>query len=181
MLKTNLAGATSHNIQKSSGRTRYSGEPDKPMSEPPRTGAWTGFEGVKDNFPRDQVLDIVPVPKPRMTQTDKWKKRKPVVQYFSYANHLKLLKPKVNWTRLSLNFVLPMPKSWSNKKRREMVNKPHQQKPDLDNLVKAFKDALLKDDSKVWCYGLIIKTWGIEGKIILDPSLRPVPNSSQHN
>jgi Holliday junction resolvase RusA-like endonuclease len=112
-----------------------------------------------------------------MTQADKWKKRKPVVRYFEYANRLKIINPAVSWEPLSLHFVLPMPKSWSKKKREAMKNKPHTQKPDLDNLVKAFKDALLAEDSDVWMYKLIMKTWGEEGCIIVNPKLRPVSTS----
>ena len=31
-----------------------------------------------------------------------------------------------------------------------MLGKPHQQRPDIDNLVKAVLDALCEDDSFVW-------------------------------
>jgi Holliday junction resolvase RusA-like endonuclease len=46
-----------------------------------------------------------------------------------------------------------------------MRGKPHTQKPDVDNLCKAFNDAVLDDDSAVWSqWGE--KIWGDEGKII---------------
>lgn len=51
---------------------------------------------------------------------------------------------------LSIQFFIPVPDSWSNKKKLEMHNEPHQQKPDIDNLVKGFLDAFLVDDSSVW-------------------------------
>ena len=48
-----------------------------------------------------------------------------------------------------------------------MRGKPHRQKPDLDNLVKAFKDALLKDDKGVHTYGIMQKIWGDTGEIVV--------------
>ena len=59
-----------------------------------------------------------------MTQSDRWRKRPPVVRYFEYANKLKELNPEIDWEPLSLLFVLPMPKSWSKKKRAEMEGEP---------------------------------------------------------
>lgn len=116
-----------------------------------------------------QILRITPLPKIRMVRSDKWKKRPAVIRYWKYADKLRSLKPEVNWEKLSLQFVLPMPKSWSKKKKEEMYLKPHKQTPDLDNLVKAFKDVLLKQDSMVWCYVSITKVWGKEGSIIINP------------
>lgn len=46
-------------------------------------------------------------------------------------------------------FYMPMPRSWSEKKRKEHVGNPHRQKPDLDNLIKALGDALYGDDSSI--------------------------------
>lgn len=47
-----------------------------------------------------------------------------------------------------------MPKSWSKKKREEMRDRPHTQKPDADNIAKAILDGLqqggaFEDDSRV--------------------------------
>ncbi|HHE6457291.1 TPA: RusA family crossover junction endodeoxyribonuclease, partial [Proteus mirabilis] len=33
-----------------------------------------------------KVFNIEPVPKPRMTQADKWKKRPPVLKYFAFKD-----------------------------------------------------------------------------------------------
>lgn len=116
--------------------------------------------------------DIIPVPKPRMTQRDKWLKppRTPVQNYWNYKDVLKgfsLRDKYVVSNPLSLIFVLPMPISWSNKKCERMVTQPHTQKPDLDNLIKAFKDALCIDDSHIYAYDHIRKVWGYEGKILI--------------
>lgn len=43
--------------------------------------------------------------------------------------------------RLELLFVLPLPQSWSRKKRIAFNGKPHVARPDLDNLEKVVKDA----------------------------------------
>ena len=120
------------------------------------------------------ILKITPVPKPRMTQSDRWKKRPCVVRYRAFADELRILAAQNNYivkNPLSVTFVLPMPKSWSKKKKLEMDGKPHTQTPDLDNLLKAFQDVLLKDDSGVHTYKNVRKIWGIEGLIIINEEL----------
>ena len=64
-----------------------------------------------------------------------------------------------------ITFILPMPQSWSRKKRIETHGKPHQQKPDLDNLLKALADAVHEEDCRIWNYGSITKLWGETGAI----------------
>jgi len=116
------------------------------------------------------TLNIVPVAKPRMTQSDKWKKRPATDKYWLFKKELKILCHLCRWTPrddLDVKFVIPMPTSWSEKKRKLMDGKPHQQRPDLDNLVKAFKDALLEEDSHVHTYNNMSKVWGRSGAIIL--------------
>ena len=116
------------------------------------------------------TLNIVPVAKPRMTQSDKWKKRPATDKYWKFKDDLKMLcflcrwKPKDD---LDVKFVIPMPISWSKKKRLKMDGQPHKQRPDLDNLIKAFKDALLIEDSHIHTYQNMQKVWGREGQIIL--------------
>lgn len=53
---------------------------------------------------------------------------------------------------LDVSFIMPMPKSWSKKKRAAMNGKPHTARPDIDNLVKALMDGMicLKDDCTVY-------------------------------
>jgi len=114
------------------------------------------------------AFKLTPVGKPRMTQRDKW--RPAAKRYYAYANHLQLLARQDKYTLtvpLSANFYLPMPKSWSKKKREEMNGKPHTQKPDLSNLLKAFEDALLNDDSGVWRYEDCGKYWSDRGLIVV--------------
>lgn len=97
------------------------------------------------------IFDITPVAKPRMTQRDKWK---PAAQrYYTYADELRHRAALVDYVlgdTVDVIFHLPMPKSWSKKRKAEMAGQPHQQRPDADNLGKAFKDALAAEDSHVY-------------------------------
>lgn len=110
-------------------------------------------------------LSIVPVPKPRMTQSDRWRSRPCTERYWRYKDELKILwgdreLPDTYWAI----FTVPMPKSWSKKKCLEMDGKPHKVKADADNLGKGFQDALWNDDSGIWDVRFT-KYWGTEGSI----------------
>jgi len=49
-----------------------------------------------------------------------------------------------------IQFHIPMSKT-AHKRRPEIANQPHLEKPDLDNLIKGFLDAFKKeDDCKIW-------------------------------
>lgn len=116
------------------------------------------------------TLNINPVAKPRMTQSDKWKKRPATDKYWKFKDDLKLLCFIARWMPkddLDVTFVLPMPESWSERKKRKTDGAPHKQRPDLDNLIKAFKDALLIEDSHVHTYHKMKKVWGRQGQIIV--------------
>ena len=108
-------------------------------------------------------LNISPVPKPRMTKADTWKKRPVVLKYWAFCDQLRGFNLDVGDT-LDVTFVIPMAESWSNKKKIELDGQPHRQKPDIDNLVKAFLDAIFKDDSHVWSIRAE-KIWGKNGMI----------------
>jgi Holliday junction resolvase RusA-like endonuclease len=49
-----------------------------------------------------------------------------------------------------------------------MVGRPHQQKPDLDNLLKALVDACYQEDKGIWNYGELKKLWDYKGSIIIE-------------
>jgi Holliday junction resolvase RusA-like endonuclease len=49
----------------------------------------------------------------------------------------------------SITFVIPVPRSWSNKKKKLYHGTFHQSKPDIDNLQKAFLDSLMKEDKQI--------------------------------
>lgn len=110
-------------------------------------------------------ISIVPVGKPRQTQSDRWKQRPVVVRYRAFCDELRLKLPGYRVPEgLVITFYLPMPLSWSNKKRVREDGKPHKQRPDIDNLVKSFLDALCEDDSYVWRVEAQ-KYWSVSGAI----------------
>ena len=101
---------------------------------------------------------IPPIPKPRMTQADKKPDRRPgrpkwrpcVVRYRTFENMCianRVVVPKCN---SHIIFFLPMPRSWSKKKREKFYLMPHRQKPDRSNLVKAIEDATTKNDQDIF-------------------------------
>ena len=102
------------------------------------------------------VIPLVPYPAPR-PRFSKWGTYNPK----KYTDHKKaiatLAKCVFNGTekpvKLSCIFYMPIPKSWSKKKRLEAVGQYHIKKPDSDNLLKTIKDALSGiayiDDSQV--------------------------------
>ena len=100
-------------------------------------------------------LDINPCSKPRMTRADKWKKRQSVLKFFAFRD---AVRQDESWKTFELldmdsfeiEFHVPMPKSWSKKKKIQFNGKPHQQRPDLDNYLKAWKDSVYEEDSVVW-------------------------------
>ncbi len=97
-----------------------------------------------------QVLSITPVPKPRMTQRDKWNPSKATLRYRAYKDDLNNLFKDEIPARLEVVFGMPMPPSWSEKKKKLKNITPHQQKPDIDNLVKGLLDDLCEDDAYVY-------------------------------
>lgn len=113
------------------------------------------------------LIWIDPVPKPRMTMRDRWAKRKCVVRYFRFCDDLRASGASLG-VGDSIFFGIPMPGSWSKKKRKAMVGCPHDQKPDIDNLLKAVMDALVKDDCKIWQIGCIEKRWSETGFIMIN-------------
>ena len=115
-------------------------------------------------------LPVSPYPKPRMTRSDKWKKRPIVVAYREWCDAIRTLMRGQILPDCGANIVfnVPMPASWSGKKRAQMDGQPHQQTPDLDNYVKALSDALNKDDSTIWHYAGLTKRWAFEGSIEIE-------------
>jgi len=112
-------------------------------------------------------FDITPVPKPRQTQSDRWKKRPCVVRYREFKDQIKALGLDVPETGCRLIFVLPMPESWTKKKRAQMNGQPHQQRPDTDNMIKAVLDAVHAEDSQIY-HVESLKFWGEAGAIIVE-------------
>lgn len=113
---------------------------------------------------------VTPTPKPTQTAADRWKQRPPVMRYRAFADRCRELGMTLENGDHVL-FLLPMPPSWSAKKRAAHVGQPHTQKPDTDNLCKAFGDAVLKEDEGLWCVSLE-KRWGETGEIVVTRKIR---------
>lgn len=110
---------------------------------------------------------VSPVPKPRMTQSDRWKKRPAVLRYRAFCDEVRGLGIQLRPTGDRVIFILPMPKSWSKKKRAVMLGQPHQGKPDADNMLKALWDAVHQEDKHIF-HADALKFWGEEGQIIIE-------------
>lgn len=118
------------------------------------------------NRPRVAKYLVTPLGKPRMTRSDRRKERPPVARYRLFCDDVRLHEIRVPEAGAHITYVLPMPKSWSKKKRAAMDGQPHQQKPDVDNLTKALLDALFEDDAHIWDVRTS-KRWGEVGMIII--------------
>ena len=126
------------------------------------------------------LFDLVPVSAPRMTQSDRWrlnpehpdinKRQRPVVtKYFAYKNELIRQGKQINFEMkeiLDVLFLIPMPNSWSDKKKERMNGMPMKVKPDTDNLIKAIKDTFCKNDSHIY-REISEKRWAFKGSIII--------------
>jgi Holliday junction resolvase RusA-like endonuclease len=129
---------------------------------------------------RFYLFDVAPVSKPRMTQSDKWKtnpehpdinkrQRPSVTRYWAYKNVLKTQAKEMNFEMkpiLDVLFLLPMPNSWSNKKKELHNGLPVTVKPDTDNLIKAIKDIFCENDSHIW-RDIGEKRWAFKGSVIV--------------
>ena len=126
------------------------------------------------------MFDVIPMGAVRMTQSDKWKtnpihpdpnkrQREVVRRYFKFKNDLfeQALQMKFELgTFLDAVYFIPMPTSWSEKKRKNMVGLPCKVKPDTDNITKAIKDALKIEDGEVW-WEKAEKRWAYLGSIVI--------------
>jgi Holliday junction resolvase RusA-like endonuclease len=133
-----------------------------------------------DNKRKFYLFDIVPVSAPRMTQSDRWKtnpehpdinkrQRPAVTRYFAYKKLLLIQAKQMNYeikAVIDLLFIIPMPNSWSKKKKERMNGLPCKVKPDTDNLTKAVKDTFCKNDSHIW-KETAEKRWGYKGSLII--------------
>lgn len=93
---------------------------------------------------------------------DGYKRKKRILRYFQYKKALREEAARVGFQIPNdgawIRFHLPMPPSWSKKKKFRMEFQPHQSRPDASNLHKAFEDALREDDMKIWDYR-VTKLW----------------------
>ena len=123
------------------------------------------------------VLNITPQTHVRATQGDRiffrikrdllrppgLKRLKRLERYNEYKLSLAALAKEQHFSfpeqGASITFFIPVPKSWSKKKKKLYHGTLHQSKPDLDNLLKAATDSLLSEDKVIAHYGELCKVW----------------------
>ena len=114
---------------------------------------------------------VTPQPKVRMTRRDTWatdKVRPSVQKWRAFVQDVKRLGITVQ-DGDSITYVIPMPASWSRKKRAAMEGLLHRQKPDIDNIEGGLLDAALPDgDEAIAELGAKRKVWGVVGEIIIE-------------
>lgn len=71
------------------------------------------------------------------------------MRYFNFRDKVKQLGILIE-NGDTIIFNIPMPKSWTKKKARNMLAQPHQQKPDIDNLAKALLDSIYEEDCHIY-------------------------------
>src|SRR6266849_3945607 len=91
-----------------------------------------------------------------------YKRKLRILKYFQYKKALRQEADRVGFELPDfgawIKFHLPVPPSWSKKKKFRMNFQPHQSRPDASNLHKAFEDSLKEQDMKVWDYH-VTKFW----------------------
>lgn len=126
------------------------------------------------------MFDVIPMGAPRMTQADKWKtnpnhpdpnyrQREVVTRYFQVKNTMLWQAVQMKFELgdvLEAIYFLPMPDSWSQKKKDAMIGTIHDSKPDVDNISKLCQDVFKKDDSAVW-WNNCRKYWAYTGAILI--------------
>lgn len=110
------------------------------------------------SIPDVQVIPMLAVPKPRMSQRDAWSSRPVVERYKAFCDEIRLRGARLPYA-YRLEFVLPMPASWPEDLKEEMDGKLHLLTPDTSNLQKATEDALVKQDQVIHTLSAT-KRWG---------------------
>lgn len=110
---------------------------------------------------------VEPMGAPRMTRSDKWRQpARPCVQrYWDYRDDIRAVVGDVAIVPdgIVVRAFIPMPASWSKKKKEETAGKPHRVRPDHDNISKGILDAIFAEDGAVWM-GYCEKRWCHEGE-----------------
>jgi Holliday junction resolvase RusA-like endonuclease len=120
------------------------------------------------------IIALNPQTNVRSTQGDVWffripehklsdyglKRKKRLEKYNQYKRDLKFqyeaLALDLSEGKFKVVFYIPLAKSYRPKRdigeieRSKMNNAPHKRKPDYDNLLKAFGDAIFENDSFIW-------------------------------
>ena len=104
-------------------------------------------------------IPIQPMGAVRTTQRQKFVDER-AKKYLEYKRHIAWLTrqhiktPTKNPILVEVTFYMPIPKSWSQKKKDHSNGAIHKSKPDIDNLIKGLFDSLNKvawaDDNQVY-------------------------------
>lgn len=90
---------------------------------------------------------------PHCLSQENLNRKKRLERYNDYKDDLRGLAKKAGFEMpvagWALYFYIPMPKSWSKKKKELMKGQLHLQKPDIDNFEKGFYDALSVVDEQI--------------------------------
>lgn len=82
------------------------------------------------------------------------KRKRLLEKYNDYKKRLVQVAKQANFnlpnSGAHIIFHIPVSRSWPKYKKKAYHDKPHEHKPDWDNLAKAFQEPLLKQDSTVW-------------------------------
>lgn len=98
------------------------------------------------------------IPEHKLSKPGFARKRR-LIAYNDYKEAIRLLAEAQQFElpvcNFHVKFFFPVSESWSKKKKSQKLNTPHDQKPDIDNLLKPVMDSLLsqkhgKNDTKVW-------------------------------
>jgi Holliday junction resolvase RusA-like endonuclease len=91
------------------------------------------------------------------------KRKKYIERYNQYKEDLRneasdknFIIPDHNW---SVVFFVPVPKSWTKKKKAQQHLKLHRPRPDIDNFLKALFDPLKTQDSSIAHLNGLEKRW----------------------
>lgn len=131
----------------------------------------------RGNLAKKFKLSITPQTWVRVTQKDKiffriprdklrpsgLKRRMRIERYNEYKVNVSAESKRVGFVLpevgAGLLFYVPVPKSWSKKKKRMYHGTFHQSRPDLKNLLQAFEDSLMTEDKGIAYYTHLGKLW----------------------
>lgn len=128
-------------------------------------------------------FNFEPRGKPRETRKDRWNPKPSVVKYRGFRDRIRLTAntlslDSINYPKKDtwLIFLMPMPKSWSEPKKRDHNLRGKASTPDVDNLCKGFLDAMFYkqpiDDRTIWDTR-ITKLWSYQAGLIVAHDPQP--------
>jgi len=114
------------------------------------------------------LYDINPTPAPRQTKRDAWAPSPSVQRYRAFRDEVAHKIKYLPEDYFHAVFFIPMPQSWTKKRKYASLGMKHEQKPDKDNLEKALVDAYYRhgDDAHVW-NSSATKIWAWRGSILI--------------